>query len=113
MFDFLAKRLLPIGFAIVLLVYALRGFSEGSKKKHETEEEKTINYEIISERALILHEKKEYRKAISEYTKLINSNSWLMSWALLQRGDCLYVLRDYNGALSDYKKTIRLNPTIA
>jgi tetratricopeptide (TPR) repeat protein len=61
-------------------------------------------------RALIAHNKGEYRTAILDYSIFIKDNPPHAN-ALLQRGNCYLMTKDYGRAMTDFKALQRLSPT--
>lgn len=55
------------------------------------------------------HTKHDFKGAIKDYSKAINSDKELKD-AYFNRGTCELALKDFKGAMSDFSKTIELDP---
>src|SRR5688572_15676804 len=55
------------------------------------------------------HTKQDFKGAIKDYTKAINSDKELKD-AYFNRGTCELALKDFKAAMADFNKTIELDP---
>lgn len=70
---------------------------------------KQTNEQLIRE-AVELTEKKNYKKAIDIYTKVIDNNNQI-ELAYFNRGQCYYHIDDYELALKDFNTILSRKPT--
>ena len=59
-----------------------------------------------------LYQKSEYEKSTEYLTRCLNEEeNYFFLWKF--RGDCYYKMKDYERAITDYKKSLELDPTNA
>ena len=79
----------------------------GSKEWY-AEAKKSIEEEKLFGKAWDKRNKKDYKGAIKDYTKIIALKP-KSTYAYLYRGNVKAILKDYNGAIDDYNKAIEID----
>lgn len=98
--------------SILALVYIEKEYYEDAIKELNTLETGTANPFILVNRAECYQKLYKYRKAITDYTALLQFDERYAAYRL-NRGDCYLAIDDFTNALNDYSYVIQNIPSAA
>ncbi len=98
--------------SILALVYMEKEYYEDAIKELNTLETGTANPFILVNRAECYQKLYKYRKAITDYTALLQFDERYAAYRL-NRGDCYLAIDDFTNALNDYSYVIQNIPSAA
>lgn len=98
--------------SMLVLVYMKKEYYEDAIKELNTLETETTNPFILATRAECYQKLYKYRKAIADYTALLQIDEEYATYRL-HRGNCYLAIDDFKNAINDYSYVIQNIPSSA